>query len=89
MIMILIIANVSVFMLQLLFSTVSSQLSSQSTNILTDVQSGFSSAQPWYYPAFDKFTNYSGFTRLMPSVIFGYGSFSLTCSCTAQQMHGT
>src|SRR3972149_5716866 len=45
-----------VFMLQLLFSTVSSQLSSQSTNILTDVQSGFSSAQPWYYPAFYKFT---------------------------------
>ena len=56
MIMILIIANVSVFMLQLLFSTVSSQLSSQSTNILIDAQSGFSSAQPWYYPAFDKFT---------------------------------
>lgn len=54
--MVLIIANVSVFMLQLLFSTVTSQLSSQSTNILTDVQSGFSSLQPWYYPAFDKFT---------------------------------
>ena len=55
-IMILIIANVSVFMLQLLFSTVSSQLSSQPTNILNDVHSGYSSTQTWYYPSFDKFT---------------------------------
>ncbi len=55
-IMILIIANVSVFMLQLLFSTVSLQWSSQMINILTDEQLRQTSALPWYYPASDKFT---------------------------------
>lgn len=55
-IMVLIIANVSVFMLQLLFSTVSLQWSPQAVNILTDAQLGRSAAYPWYYPASDKFT---------------------------------
>lgn len=55
-IMVLIIANVSVFMLQLLFSTVSLQWSPQVVNILTDEQLGRSAAYPWYYPASDKFT---------------------------------
>ncbi|HHT9129839.1 MAG TPA: rhomboid family intramembrane serine protease [Candidatus Brocadiaceae bacterium] len=51
---VLIIANVGVFMLQLLFSTVSSQWSPHVMNILTDEQ--YASMQPWYYPASDKFT---------------------------------
>ncbi len=55
-IMVLIIANVSVFMLQLLFSTLSSQWFPFSTNILTGEQTGYTPAQPWYYPASDKFT---------------------------------
>ncbi|BBO17564.1 membrane associated serine protease [Candidatus Brocadia pituitae] len=55
-IMVLIIANVSVFMLQLLFSTVSLQWSSQLMNVLTDEQLSGSSAYPWHYPAADKFT---------------------------------
>lgn len=55
-IMVLIIANVSVFMLQLLFSTVSSQWAPQTLGILTDDQSGYTSVQQWYYPAPDKFT---------------------------------
>ena len=54
--MVLIIANVSVFMLQLLFSTVSLQWSPQLMNVLTEDQLGHSSTQPWYYPASDKFT---------------------------------
>lgn len=54
-IMILIIINVSVFMLQLLFSTVSSQWSPQSIGILSDEQSGYKSMH-WYYAAADKFT---------------------------------
>ncbi len=54
--MVLIIANVSVFMLQLLFSTLSSQWFPFSTNILTGEQTGYTPAQPWYYPASDKFT---------------------------------
>jgi membrane associated rhomboid family serine protease len=54
--MVLIIANVSVFMLQLLFSTVSLQWSPQLMNILTDGQLENPSTQPWYYPASDKFT---------------------------------
>ncbi|NUO07575.1 MAG: rhomboid family intramembrane serine protease [Candidatus Brocadia sp.] len=56
MIMVLIIANVSVFMLQLLFSTVSMQWSPQVMNTLTGEQLGYPSTQPWYYPASDKFT---------------------------------
>lgn len=55
-IMVLIIANVSVFMLQLLFSTVSLQWSPQLLNVLTDEQLGHSAAYPWHYPASDKFT---------------------------------
>ncbi|HHT9138045.1 MAG TPA: rhomboid family intramembrane serine protease [Candidatus Wunengus sp. YC60] len=55
-IMVLIIANVSVFMLQLLFSTISSQWFPQSINILTGEQTGYTPAHPWYYPASDKFT---------------------------------
>src|SRR5574342_1173954 len=55
-IMVLIIANVSVFMLQLLFSTVSLQWSPQLMNVLTEDQLGHSFTQPWYYPASDKFT---------------------------------
>jgi len=55
-IMVLIIANVSVFMLQLLFSTISSQWVPQPMNILTGEQTGYTSALPWYYPASDKFT---------------------------------
>lgn len=55
-IMVLIIANVSVFMLQLLFSTISSQWFPQSINILTGEQTGYTSVLPWYYPASDKFT---------------------------------
>ncbi len=55
-IMVLIIANVSVFVLQLLFSTVSLQWSPQLMNALTDEQLSRSSAYPWYYPASDKFT---------------------------------
>ena len=55
-IMILIIANFSVFMLQLLFSTVSMQWSQQVLNTLTDGQLGNSLAHPWHYPASDKFT---------------------------------
>ncbi len=54
--MVLIIANVSVFMLQLLFSTVSSPWAPPSIGILPDGQPGFTSLQPWYYPASDKFT---------------------------------
>lgn len=54
-IMILIISNVSVFMLQLLFSTVSSQWPPQSIGILLDEQLGQKFTQ-WYYPASDKFT---------------------------------
>jgi membrane associated rhomboid family serine protease len=54
--MILIITNVSVFMLQLLFSTVSLQWSSQMINVLTDEQFRHTSALPWYYPASDRFT---------------------------------
>jgi len=50
-IMILIITNVGVFMLQLLFSTVSSQWSPQSIGGVSDVHN-----LPWYYPASDKFT---------------------------------
>ncbi|MEK7298115.1 MAG: rhomboid family intramembrane serine protease, partial [Planctomycetota bacterium] len=55
-IMILIIANVSVFMLQLLFSTVSMQWSPQLTTTLIDGQQGHAYALPWWYPASDKFT---------------------------------
>ena len=55
-IMILIIINVSVFMLQLLFSTVSSQLSPQLVITTNDVQDGSALLKPWYYPASDKFT---------------------------------
>lgn len=55
-IMILIIINVSVFMLQLLFSTVSSQLSPQLVITANDVQDGSALLKPWYYPASDKFT---------------------------------
>ncbi|MDQ1272440.1 MAG: hypothetical protein QG591_1070 [Planctomycetota bacterium] len=55
-IMVLIIANFSVFMLQLLFSTVSMQWSQQVLNTLTDGQLGNSLAHPWHYPASDKFT---------------------------------
>ncbi len=55
-IMVLIIANFSVFMLQLLFSTVSMQWSQQVMNTLTDGQLGNSLAHPWHYPASDKFT---------------------------------
>jgi membrane associated rhomboid family serine protease len=54
--MVLIIANFSVFMLQLLFSTVSMQWSQQVLNTLTDGQLGNSLAHPWHYPASDKFT---------------------------------
>lgn len=54
--MVLIIANVSVFMLQLLFSTVSMQWSHQGMNILTDEQLGNPLMRPWHYPASDKFT---------------------------------
>ena len=54
--MILIIINVSVFMLQLLFSTVSSQLSPQLVITTNDVQDGSALLKPWYYPASDKFT---------------------------------
>lgn len=54
--MVLIIANVSVFMLQLLFSTVSLQWSPQLMNILTDEHLGQPPALPWHYPASDKFT---------------------------------
>lgn len=54
--MVLIIANVSVFMLQLLFSTVSMQWSHQGMNILTDEQLGNPLMHPWHYPASDKFT---------------------------------
>lgn len=52
----LIIANVSVFVLQLLFSTVSLQWSPQLLSILTDEQLGRTSSYPWHYPAPDKFT---------------------------------
>lgn len=55
-IMILIIINVSVFMLQLLFSTVSSQLSPQLVITTNDVRDGSALLKPWYYPASDKFT---------------------------------
>lgn len=55
-IMILIVINVSAFMLQLLFSTVSSQLSPQSVITTNDVQDGSALLEPWYYPASDKFT---------------------------------
>lgn len=55
-IMILIIINVSVFMLQLLFSTVSSQLSPQLVITANDVRDGSALLKPWYYPASDKFT---------------------------------
>lgn len=55
-IMILIIINVSVFMLQLLFSTVSSQLSPQLVITTNDVQDGSALLKHWYYPASDKFT---------------------------------
>ena len=55
-IMILIIINVSVFMLQLLFSTVSSQLSPQLVITTNDVQDRSALLKPWYYPASDKFT---------------------------------
>lgn len=53
-IMVLIIANASVFMLQLLFSTVSSQWSPQTT--VSDVQVEYTPVQQWSYPAFDTFT---------------------------------
>lgn len=54
--MLLIIANVSVFLLQLLFSTVSLQWSNQVMNTLTDEHAGNALAYPWHYPASDKFT---------------------------------
>ncbi len=50
---VLIIANVSVFMLQLLFSTVSSQWATQ---FALDGHSGLTVLKPWCYPASDKFT---------------------------------
>lgn len=49
--MILIIANASVFMVQLLFSTISSQWSPQPIDNFTG-----RSILPWHYPASDKFT---------------------------------
>ncbi|KKO18962.1 MAG: hypothetical protein DCC43_03305 [Candidatus Brocadia sp.] len=55
-IMVLIIANVGVFLLQLLFSTVSLQWSPQLLNTLTDEQLRQASSYPWHYPASDKFT---------------------------------
>ena len=54
--MVLIIANFSVFMLQLLFSTVSMQWSQQVLNTLTDGQLGNSLAHPLHYPDSDKLT---------------------------------
>jgi len=49
--MMLIIANVGVFMFQLLFSTISTQWSPQPVNSLSEIPT-----LPWYYPASDKFT---------------------------------
>ena len=50
-VMMLIIANVGVFMFQLLFSTISPQLPPLPVNSLSEAP-----ALPWHYPASDKFT---------------------------------
>ena len=55
-IMILIIVNVSVFIIQLLFSTLSNYWSTNHTEIFTNALPGELPLHPWYYPATDIFT---------------------------------
>lgn len=49
--MFLIIANASVFLIQLLFSTLSNYWSTNHIDLLTDYHAGEMPLQPWYYPA--------------------------------------
>ena len=55
-IMILIIANVSVFLIQLLFSTLSNYWSTSHVELLAISPLGETPLQPWYYPAPNIFT---------------------------------
>ncbi|MGR3317155.1 MAG: rhomboid family intramembrane serine protease [Candidatus Anammoxibacter sp.] len=55
-IMILIIANVSVFLIQLLFSTLSNYWSTNHVELLAISPLGETPLQPWYYPASNIFT---------------------------------
>ena len=49
--MILIIANVSVFLIQLIFATLSSYIGTSEVDLFTNSEIGQIPLQPWYYPA--------------------------------------